>query len=422
MLDAGGEQPGGSRYCGSGMLELETAVASILAAVPGAQREEIPVASADGRVLADEWIAPLDLPPFDNSAMDGYALRSSDVWSATPAAPVRLGLSGRVAAGDTIPGTLSPGGCVRTFTGSPLVAGADAVVRQEDTRLATDGSGDILVLTPAPPGENVRFRGDDVARGTRLVDRGTVLNPSHLALLSACGVARVSVGRRPRVGVLASGSELREPGQPLALGQIYESNRLALAALVERAGGLAHPKPVVADSLADTMAALAEAFRECDAVVTCGGVSVGDLDFIKPAFEAIGGTVEFWQVAMRPGRPFVFGRWQGKLLFGLPGNPVSALVTFHLLVRPALRRWQGAAEVGLPTHLGRLAEDLRNPGDRRHFLRVLVDAEGLVRSAGAQGSHCLGSLTAANALLDIPPRTTLAAGTVVKVICGLMPD
>ena len=292
---------------------------------------------------------------------------------------------------------VAAGDCVRLFTGSPLPAGADAVVRQEDTRPVAGETGSILVLAAPAIGQNIRRRGEDVRRGSLLLDPGTALRAGHLSLLSACGYGQVGVGRRPRIGLLASGSELREPGGLLAPGEIYESNRLALAALIHQAGGVTRLMPLVADSLAGTTTALAEAFGDCDAVVTCGGVSVGDLDFIKPAFEALGGRVEFWRVAMKPGRPFVFGRWSEKHLFGLPGNPVSALVTFLLLVRPALLRWQGATDTGLPAQPGVLGEEVNNPGDCRHFMRVSVDSARVVRSAGTQASHCLRSLAAANA-------------------------
>ena len=218
------------------------------------------------------------------------------------------------------------------------------------------------------------------------------------------------------VGLLATGSELKEPGEPLVPGQIYESNRIALAALVRRAGGIPKVFPLVADALAATRFALTEAFSQCDAVVTSGGVSVGEMDFIKRAFEEIGGTLQFWKVAIRPGRPFVFGRFGKKFLFGLPGNPVSALVTFLLLVRPALRRWQGAADVSLPARPGVLAEPLANTEAAGTFMRVKMDASGKVRSAGVQASHILSSMAAANGLLDVPPHTVLAAGTVVQVI------
>jgi molybdopterin molybdotransferase len=234
--------------------------------------------------------------------------------------------------------------------------------------------------------------------------------------LAAVGLTNVSVGRRPVVGLLATGSELQEPGQPLAFGRIYESNRLALATLTERAGAVPRPFPLVADELAATSLALADACIQCDVVVTTGGVSVGELDFVKRAFQQIGGELAFLKVAIKPGRPFAFGRCRGKLLFGLPGNPVSALVTFLLLVRPALLRWQGAANVSLPDHPAVLAEPLVNDGGRRHFIRVKVDSAGNIWSAGVQASHVLSSLAVANGLVDVPANTTLPAGATVPVL------
>jgi molybdopterin molybdotransferase len=199
-------------------------------------------------------------------------------------------------------------------------------------------------------------------------------------------------------------------------GKIHESNRLTLATLISAAGGTSKIFPLVPDSPGETRRAFDAAFAECDLVVTSGGVSVGEMDFVKSAFEEAGGTLEFWKIAMRPGKPFVFGRRGGKFLFGLPGNPVSAFVTFLLLVRPALLRWQGASSVGLPIHHGILAEAIVNPADRRHFMRVTVDGQGKVRGAGMQGSHVLSSLAAANGLLDVPAKTTWPAGAAVVVM------
>ncbi len=398
------------------MLEFEEALARVLAAVPAPASENVPLNDAAGRVLAQPIRSPIDLPVFDNSSMDGYALRAPDVASAKPASPVRLRLAGKVAAGQVFPGEVTPGTCVRLFTGSPLPPGANAVVMQEDTRVDANAPGEVLILTPVQPGENVRARGEDVKHGALLAEAGEVLSVGRISLLAAAGVARVQVGLRPVVGLLATGSELTEPGQPLGPGRIYESIRPALAALIERAGGVPKAFPLVADALAGTRLALADAFNQCDAVVTSGGVSVGEMDFLKRAFEEIGGQLEFWKVAINPGRPFVLGRLRAKLLFGLPGNPVSALVTFLLLVRPALLRWQGATDVSLPAHPGVLAEPLANPGERRHFMRVKVDPAGKVCSAGLQASHVLSSLAAANGLLDVPAATTLAAGTEVIVL------
>ena len=348
--------------------------------------------------------------------MDGYAVRATDVASATPTAPVRLRLAGKVAAGQVFPGEVTAGTCVRLFTGSPLPPGADAVVMQEDTCVDSNAPGEVLILAQARPGENVRSRGEDVKCGSPLAEAGELLSVGRIGLLAAAGVARFRVGRQPLVGLLATGSELIEPGRPLEPGRIYESNRAVLAALIRRAGAVPKVLPLVADVLAETSRALTDAFNQCDVVVTSGGVSVGEMDFLKRAFEQIGGKLEFWKVAIKPGRPFVFGRLRGKLLFGLPGNPVSALVTFLLLVRPALLRWQGATDVSLPAHSGVLAETLANLGERRHFIRVKVDSLGKVRSAGIQASHVLSSLAAANGLVEVPAGTTLPAGSTVTVL------
>lgn len=398
------------------MLDLETALARILAVLPPLQREPIPLIQAADRILAESVSSPVDLPPFDNSAMDGYAVRAAEVCEAKPATPVRLRVRTKIPAGEHFAGELAPGECARLFTGSPMPRGADAVVMQEDTRTDAAQPAEILISEAVATGESVRRRGEDVSRGAMLVEAGAVLTPGTIGLLAATGISHVHVGRRPVVGLLATGSELREGGQPLAPGQIYESNRATLAPLVTRAGGVPITFPLVPDTLAATRSALARAFSESELVVTSGGVSVGEMDFVKTAFEALGGELQFWKVAMRPGRPFVFGRLGEKFLFGLPGNPVSAFVTFLLLVRPALRRWQGGRDVTLPTRPGILGGPISNPGDRRHFVRVRVDRDGNVISAGKQASHALASLAAADGLLDVPPATLLAAGTKVSVL------
>jgi molybdopterin molybdotransferase len=398
------------------MLEFEEALARVLAAVPAPTSENVSLNEAAGRVLAEQIQSPIDLPIFDNSAMDGYALRAADVASVKPDSPVRLRMTGKIAAGEVFAGEVTTGTCVRLFTGSPLPLGADAVVMQEETRVESNAPGEVLILAPAVPGENVRARGEDVKRGATLAEAGNVLPVVRIGLLAAAGLTRVRVGRQPRVGLLATGSELIEPGRSLAPGRIYESNRIVLAALIQRVGAVPKTFPLVADELAGTSQSLAEALNQCDAVVTSGGVSVGEMDFLKRAFKQIGGELEFWKVAIKPGRPFVFGRYRGKLLFGLPGNPVSAFVSFLLLVRPALLRWQGATAVALTAHPGVLAEPLANHGERRHFMRVKVDPAGRIHATGIQASHMLSSLAAANGLVDVLAHTTLAAGTAVSVL------
>jgi molybdopterin molybdotransferase len=398
------------------MLELEEALAQILATVPAPSKTRVAVADADGRVAAEPVRSPIDLPIFDNSAMDGYAVRAADVRRVSEASPVSLQLIGRAAAGDPFSGEVSSGTCVRLFTGSRLPDGADAVVMQEDTRVDAADPKTVVILSPAKPWENTRLQGEDVKRGSRLVESGTMLSVGHISLLAACGCAEIDVGSQPIAGLMATGSELKEPGQTLSAGQIFESNRVGLAALARRAGATPRVLPLVPDTLDGTHRALTDAFEQCDLVITSGGVSVGEMDFVKRAFEQLGGELQFWKVAIKPGRPFVFGRYREKCLFGLPGNPISALVTFLLLVRPALLRWQGATQTSLPSHPGVLSAPIANPGSRRHFVRVRMDRAGQVHSSGLQASHALSSLATANGLLDVPPDTTLLAGASVQVL------
>jgi molybdopterin molybdotransferase len=414
------------------MLELEQAVEKILASLPAPKNEIVPLADACGRIAAEKILATIDLPPFDNSSMDGYAVRAQDVAAASAQNPVTLQLAGRVAAGEHFTGQLSAGQCFRIFTGSPVPASADAVVMQEDTKVDAARPNEVQFLDSAKPWENIRFHGEDVKRSAVIVESGTRLGAAHIGLLAAIGVGQVTVCRRPMVALLATGSELKEPvsGTQLAPGQIFESNRAALTPLIAATGAIPKTFPIVPDTAEATHAALSRAFAESDIVITCGGVSVGEMDFVKSAFEELGGQLDFWKVAIKPGRPFVFGRLGEKapqpgcaavsavgekFLFGLPGNPISAFVTFLLLARPALLRWQGATNTSLPTSLGTLAEPISNPDNRRHFVRVTMDAAGNIHSAGTQASHILSSLALANGLIDVPPKTTLSPETTVQV-------
>jgi molybdopterin molybdotransferase len=397
------------------MLELEEAVARILTVVPPVRPEKVPVENAHGRVLAESVLSPIDLPPFDNSAMDGYAVHSQDILKASAESPVPISLAGKVAAGEVFPGELSANTCVRVFTGSALPSGADSVVMQEDTRTDQNDTNTIHVLEATRPWENVRFKGVDVRAGKQLALAGEVLNAGHVSLLAAAGLTSLSVGHQPTVGLIATGSELQEPGQPLQPGQIYESNRAGLTSLITLAGAKPVPLPIVPDTLEGTKQAISAALSQCDIVVTAGGASVGELDLVKPALAKLGGELEFWKVSIKPGKPFAFGRFKEKLFFGLPGNPVSALVTFLLLVRPALKRWQGSTETQLPEFKAVLAEALSNPGPRRHFMSVRLDRLGAASLSGPQASHLLSSFAGANGLVDVPPGTTLAAGTPVSV-------
>jgi molybdopterin molybdotransferase len=384
----------------------------IMAAVKPLPTEDILLDDAPGRFLAAAIYSPIDLPPTDNSAMDGYALRATDV-SFVPSALV---VTGEQPAGDALDLSVTPGTCVRIFTGAPLPRGADAVVMQEDTKRDPRDRNKIRILDKVTAWENVRFRGEDVKKGATLVEAGDVLTAQRLSLLASAGIYSVKAGRRPTVGLLATGNELQEAPGALAPGHIYESNRIGLATLARQARSLPRIYPLVTDNLKLTRQAFQRAFKECDVVITSGGVSVGDKDCVKQAFTEIGGELDFWTVAIRPGKPVAFGRHKEKLLFGLPGNPVSAFVTFFLLVRPALLRLQGPGDVEPPTSLGHLAEPLSNHGERRHFVRVTVDRNGQVKSAGSQGSHILSAMARANGLVDLPPKVTWPAGTLVSVL------
>jgi molybdopterin molybdotransferase len=399
------------------MVTVEEALQQLLMAMPALPPGElIPLDHSAGRFLAAEIVSPVALPGFDNSAMDGYAARADDLKEASESRPRSLRLVGRVAAGEVFPGRLGPGSCVRVFTGSHLPAGADCVVMQEDTVVDAAHPGEVLFRDGAKPWENVRFAGEDVASGAVVAAAGARINAGTIGLLAAVGISRVCVRIRPVVGLVATGNELRESRQLLGPGQIFESNRLLLAALVRGCGGEPKIYPLVPDTLADTNAALQRAREECDVVISSGGVSVGELDFVKPAFAESGGALHLWRVLMKPGKPVCFGSWPGKLFFGLPGNPASAMVTFLLFVRPALLRWQGASELDLPVQPGILSEAVANHADRRHFIRVHVDLHGTVRFPGLQGSHSIRSLAGANGLLDLASNTSLPAGSAVKVL------
>jgi len=398
------------------MLSLEAALERVLSGVSPLPSETVSLAAADRRWLVRDVASSIDLPAFDNSAMDGYAVLSAGLSAASPETPGRLRCLGEIPAGALAGRPIAAGECLRIFTGAPLPPGADAVVMQEDTQTAATEPDVVWITESVRPWENVRFRGEDVRAGSTLVQAGERLNFAKLGVLGAAGCREVEVGVRPKVGLLATGNELIEPGQPLAPGQIYESNRLMIQALASEAGCETRLYPIVRDSLAATRAALTEAFAACDVVITTGGVSVGTHDYVKEAFESLGSRLDLWKVAMRPGKPLAWGRLNQRHFFGLPGNPVSAAVTFLLLVRPALIRLQGGRNTALARAPGTLVQSIANPAGRRHFVRVLLSATGGVSPAGQQGSHVLSGLRQADGLLDVPADAAWAAGRPVEVL------
>lgn len=383
------------------MMTVEEARAAILARFSPLPAESIAVSEALGRVLAADATAGEDLPPFANSAMDGYAVLSADTAGAGAEHPRRLTLIGEVPAGSVYPGSLQPGAVVRILTGAPVPAGADAVVQQE---LTAAGEGWVEIQEAAAPGTNIREAGSDVRRGTLLARRGAEIGPAEVALLAALGVDPVRVTRRPRVAILATGDELAGPGETPRPGQIRDSNGPYLAAAVARAGAEVWRLGIARDNADDLRARLARAV-EADLVLTSGGVSVGDYDLVKQIL-AEQGAMEFWRVRMRPGKPLAFGALgPGKTpLLGLPGNPVSTAVTFELFGRPAIRRLLGCAEIERPLLVVELAGEAIERGDRRHYVRVRLDSRAgrlVATPTGPQGSHVLTSLLGASALLVV---------------------
>ena len=403
------------------MIALEHAQQKILAEIVTLPSEIISIWDAEGRVASEDVLSRVDLPVFDNSAMDGYALRVSDqaVYAETGQPVLRV--TGEVPAGTAPNCEVQEGCCVRVFTGSMLPAGADAVIMQEDVTVQNRVEGShgplITIKECVKPWENVRFQGEEIKSGSVIFQNGGRLNAESMALLSHAGVDSVKVTRKPIVGILATGAELIEPGQPLGPGQIYESARLAYAALLKEVGAEPRIYPIIPDTLEDTCNAFKNAFDECDWVLTSGGVSVGDYDFVKAAFEAIGGQSVFWKISMKPGKPFGMGKVNsGKLWFGAPGNPVSGLVSFHLLVAPAVHHALGVpASLALPVwRTGTLGSDVQNPGNRRHFMRGTLGSDSRIAPLPKQASHRLSSMSGSDLLIDIPPASALEAGSKIQ--------
>ncbi len=387
-------------------VSVDEARARILAAFHPLPTISVPIEEALGCVLAEDIVAPIDLPPFTNSAMDGFAVRTEDVAGANPETPVVLRVVGEVAAGSAPAASLAPGTAMRIMTGAPVPEGADAVVRFEDTDggLPSSQGSTVRIFRALRRGENIRPAGEDVLAGTLVLPAGTPIRPSEIGLLAALGQARVRIHRPPRVAILATGNEVTEPGEPLAPGQIYDCNSSLVHALVRQCGGQPIRCGIARDTLSDVHAKLA-AIRDADLILTSGGVSAGDYDIVKEAL-CLEGSISLWQVRIKPGKPLAFGHVGSIPLIGLPGNPVAAAVAFAQFVRPAIRTMLGHRNRDLPVVQARVLDRIENSGGRRHFVRVRVEADAngryAARLAGPQGSGVLTSLTRANGLLIIP--------------------
>ncbi|HEY1853641.1 MAG TPA: gephyrin-like molybdotransferase Glp [Solirubrobacterales bacterium] len=408
-----------------GPISLQEARDVVLAAARPLAAVEVGLDEALGMHLAEDVVAAGALQPFDNSAMDGYAVRARDLASAGAEAPAALALIGESRAGHPAEGTVGPGEAIAISTGAVLPAGADAVVRVEDTRrpegAPPEGERVELLVSPAP-GANVRRAGEDVAAGETVLRCGAGLGPAGLGLLAALGVETVRCHRRPTAAVLSSGDELVPPGEPLPPGCIRDSNSTMAAALVARAGAELHSRGSAGDSLEATVAALEPAL-EADAVVVCGGVSVGAHDHVKEALERLGVERGFWRVALRPGGPTLFGRRDDTLVFGLPGNPVSVFATFTLLAAPALAALAGGSPRRRRTTAA-LAAPYEKGTDRTEALRCglkLGESGWLATPRPRQGSHVLTSLLGAECLAILPgPARRFEAGERVEV--ELLPE
>jgi molybdenum cofactor synthesis domain-containing protein len=397
------------------MTDLEDAQQLVLEACPPLPAEEIEFTDALGRVLAADVRATEDVPPFANSAVDGYAVRAADVATA----PVELTVVGELAAGAApFEGELGPGQAVRIMTGAAVPAGADAIAMVEDSERLGDGR--VRLHRPLEPGSAVRAAGDDVRAGEVVLRAGTVVRPPVLGLLASINARRVSVHRAARVAVLSTGDELVTDGSPLRPGQIRESNLTMLAPLLAEAGCVVDVRGVVPDDDATLEAVLRDAAARNDAIVTSGGVSMGDYDVVKAVLGRIA-DMQWMQLAIKPAKPFAFGLLDGTPVFGLPGNPVSSLVSFELLARPALRRMMGHRHVSRTSLVAITDEELpRQPDGKVHFLRVTGsfadDGRYHVRPVGAQGSHQLAATALADALAVVPDGPGLPAGAEVAVL------
>ncbi|MEV6975519.1 gephyrin-like molybdotransferase Glp [Kitasatospora sp. NPDC093806] len=408
-------------------------LADVLAAVGPLPAIELQLLDAQGCRLAEDVLAEGDLPPFDNSSMDGYALRTADTDGATTTYPSVLTVVGDIAAGaDELP-RVGPGQAARIMTGAPVPPGAQAVApvewtdggtgtgRAADAMTAAPVEGEeVRVLRPVAEGAHIRRRGSDVTAGDRVLTAGTRLGPAQLGLLAAIGRATVTVRPRPRVVVLSTGSELVQPGEPVGPGQIADSNSFTLTAAARDAGAIAYRVGGVPDDAARLRAVLEDQLGRADLIVTSGGVSVGAYDVVKEVFAEYGG-VDFRRLRMQPGKPQGFGRigpGAGVPLLALPGNPVSAYISFELFVRPAIRAMLGAEDVHRPVVRAHCPVALRSPGGRRQFLRGRYSAaDGLVEPVGGAESHLVGALARADCLIVLPEDVTaLPAGAEVEVV------
>ena len=397
------------------MILVEEALHHILGKIPRLGKERLSILKAQGRVLGEEIIAPRNIPPWDNSAMDGYAVRAQDIQRASKTTPAVLKVLSDLPAGRIFKGRGRPGEAVRIMTGAPLPEGFDTVVQVEDT----EKDGEVVrIFASLGKGKNIRSAGEDVKAGTRILEEGTLLRPAHIGMLASIQRSMVSVYQQPRVAILSTGDELLEIDEAWQEAKIVNSNSYSLTALVSECGGVPLQLGIAKDRREELLNKIQQGLV-ADILVTSGGVSVGDYDLVKKMLNELG-QMNFWKVAMRPGQPLAFGMISAKPLFGLPGNPVSSMVSFELFVRPSILKMSGHKNLFRPALKAILREDVSKKAGLVHFIRCSLFPEGekiFASTTCDQGSGILSSMVKAQGLIVLPREQTLAcAGEEVKVI------
>ncbi|MDE0398985.1 MAG: molybdopterin molybdotransferase MoeA [Candidatus Poribacteria bacterium] len=394
------------------MLSVNEARQRMLDTIPILSAEKREILECAGYVLAEVLPATENIPPFDNSAMDGYAVRAADVKNASEKNPAVLSVVETIAAGYAPTKQVAAGQAARIMTGAMMPDGADAVVMQEVTQ---QDANKVKIFESIDTAGNVRFTGESVSEGQQVMEKGKHLRPPEVSMLASLNCAEATVHRKPTVAIVSTGDELTPLGESLAPGKIRDSNRYGLYAQVEEAGGIPIDMGIAPDDEAETERIFRAALAKADALITSGGVSVGEHDVVKTVLAKLG-KINFWRVAMKPGKPQAYGIADGKPIFGLPGNPVSSLVVFELFVRPALLKMAGHKDLLRPTFKATLAEAVTNRDGRVNYMRAILkvsDGEITAQTTGPQGSGILHSLVLANGLITIPTATTLAAGETV---------
>lgn len=399
------------------MIKIEEALRIILGSTRLLGSETVGLTDSLGRVSAEDVFSGSDIPPLNNSAMDGYAVKSADTRGASPQTPRTLNIIEELKAGMISSRQIKDGEAIKLMTGVPIPGGADAVIMVEDTE-RSETRAKVKVFKEVEEGENIRMAGEDIKKGEPVIQKGTLLKPAHMGILAALGIPQIKVTKRPKVAILATGDELCDVGKKLTPGKIYTSNTWTLYAQVLSCGGIPHNKGIAKDNTEEIEKKIKSGLS-CDLIVTSGGVSMGDYDLIRDVLGKMGAEIKFWKVAMRPGKPVLFGVLEGKPVFGLPGNPVSSMIGFEMFVRPAILRMLGQNDDMRHEVEAILEEDIKKKRGLRFFLRALTrweNGEYRTKTTGPQGSAILKSMMLANSLIILPEdEEYIKRGTKVRV-------